>query len=609
MRISVLRHTLRLFGLGLLAAATLNASAQGLGDGRDLLTNRIIVKYRDGKGLASMSEALRLAGIALKERGFNRAGAELWRMERLMTLTEAKRVAADVASKDSNVLYAEPDLVMAPTMVLNDTRASEQWDLYDNTVGLRTPAAWDKTNGSGVKVAVLDTGYRPHADLNANIVGGYDFVSDPTMANDGGGRDANAQDAGDGVAAGGCGGGYPAQTQNSSWHGTHVSGTIAAVGNNAAGVAGVAWGAKVVPVRVLGKCGGYTSDIADAIVWAAGGTVSGVPANPNPAKVINLSLGGSGACGRTFQDAINTARGLGAVVVVAAGNSNTDVSTSSPANCSGVIAVAATGRTGGRAYYSNYGSLVTVAAPGGDMSTGTNNGILSTLNAGTSAPGADTFSYYQGTSMATPHVSGVAALMFAKNPALTPDALTAALKSSARAFPATCSQCGAGLVDANAAVLAVSGTTTTPTPSPTPAPTPTPTPTPTPAPVTGALTREAEPNNSIAQANVVSAATTVGGAISAASDSDFFSITIPVGKKLSTTLTGNAATANYDLQIMLPTGQMLVASQNSAGLADRIDVVNMGNVGVAIVARVVYASGPTGDTNGAYSLKVEFNAR
>src|SRR5690606_7514122 len=133
--------------------------------------------------------------------------------------------------------------------------------------------------------------------------------------------------------AGECGGGYPPQDSGSSWHGTHVAGTIAAVTNNGIGVAGVAYNAKVVPVRVLGKCGGLTSDIADAIVWASGGSVTGVPSNPYPADVINMSLGGGGSCSSTTQAAINTARSNGTVVVVAAGNENTNASNSNPANC------------------------------------------------------------------------------------------------------------------------------------------------------------------------------------------------------------------------------------------------------------------------------------
>lgn len=308
-------------------------------------------------------------------------------------------------------------------------------------------------------VAVIDTGYRAHADLVANLLPGYDMISDLEVAQDGNGRDSDATDVGDYAPAGACGVGQPAR--NSSWHGTHVAGTIAAATNNGIGVAGVAYNSKIVPVRVLGRCGGYTSDIADGMIWAAGGSVSGVPANANPAKVLNLSLGGSGACSATQQGAVNAARNLGATVVVAAGNSNTNASNSSPANCIGVVTVAATNRAGARSYYSNYGAVVDIAAPGGETST-TANGILSTLNSGSTTPGSDNYAFYQGTSMATPHVAGAAALMYAVKPSITPDEVESILKSSARAFPGTCSQCGSGIVDATAAVVAAQGGTPPP---------------------------------------------------------------------------------------------------------------------------------------------------
>jgi serine protease len=209
---------------------------------------------------------------------------------------------------------------------------------------------------------------------------------------------------------------------------------------------------------VLGRCGGYTSDIADGIVWASGGTVSGVPANANPAKIISMSLGGGGSCGTTTQNAINSARSRGTVVIVAAGNEGVNASNSSPANCSGVITIAAVTRAGGRTFYSNFGSVVDLAAPGGDASSSAPaNNILSTLNAGATAPGADSYAGYAGTSMATPHVSAVAALMLQVNPALTPDQIESILKSTSRAFPATCSQCGSGIVNAAAAVAAAPG--------------------------------------------------------------------------------------------------------------------------------------------------------
>lgn len=356
---------------------------------------------------------------------------------------------------DPDVAYVEPDRMMTIKLVPNDTYWSYQWDYYEATAGMNLPAAWDIATGSGVVVAVLDTGITPHSDLAGQALAGYDFISDATAARDGNGRDSNPNDEGDWFAANECGVSY---SSNSSWHGTHVAGTIGAVANNGKGIAGVAFGARILPVRVLGKCGGAISDIADAIVWASGGSVSGVPANPNPAKVINMSLGGGGACGTTFQNAINSARSRGTTVVVAAGNENQNASNSSPANCSGVVAVAALDRQGNRASYSNFGTTVDVAAPGGETASSGYDGILSTLNSGTTTQSTENYVFYQGTSMATPHVAGLVALMLSKSPSLTPDQVESTLKASARAIPGSCSGgCGAGLVDAGATLSALAG--------------------------------------------------------------------------------------------------------------------------------------------------------
>ena len=427
---------------------------------------RVIVKYADAPLVGALgapvsgllSSVQTTLGVQLEPMRTLAIGAQLVGVEgRRLTDAELAGLARTIAAQPG-VEFAEPDLLLQRQFTPNDSNYSSQWHYFEATGGLNLPDAWDTTDGSGTIVAVLDTGYRPHADLNANIVGGYDMIGDTFVSNDGNGRDSDARDPGDAVTAGECGGGEPAQDQGSSWHGTHVAGTIAAVTNNNTGVAGVAFGAKVVPVRVLGKCGGYTSDIADGIVWAAGGTVSGVPANANPAQVLNLSLGGGGACSSTSQNAINTARSLGATVVVAAGNSNVNASNANPANCSGVVTVAATNRNGGRAYYSNFGNVVDVAAPGGDIRASSSNGVLSTLNAGQGGPGADNYAYYQGTSMATPHVAGVAAMLYAVDPDITPDQVESTLASTTRSFPATCSGCGTGIVDAAAAVAAASGT-------------------------------------------------------------------------------------------------------------------------------------------------------
>ncbi len=250
-----------------------------------------------------------------------------------------------------DVEYAEPDQLFEHTLVPNDPLYSQQWH-YFGAYGINLPAAWDITTGSSsVVVAVIDTGITNHADLSGKTVPGYDFISNTFVANDGGGRDSNPSDPGDWTLYGECYSGSPAR--NSSWHGTHVAGTVGANTNNSTGVAGVSWGAKILPVRVLGKCGGYLSDIADGMRWSAGLPVAGVPANANPAKVLNLSLGGYGACGTTYQSAIDAIVAAGSTVVVSAGNSNDYATYYRPANCNGVITVGATDDDGYLSSYSN----------------------------------------------------------------------------------------------------------------------------------------------------------------------------------------------------------------------------------------------------------------
>jgi serine protease len=549
-------------------------------------TDRLIVQYRAGTAGATRADRPVLAALqaAANQRGVqfgvlrrNAFGALVLKLDRRLDAAEAAVLAREVAAADADIEFAEPDRMMRIQLTPNDSRYLDQWHYYEATAGLNLPPAWDKSTGTGVRVAVLDTGYRPHADLAANLVGGYDFIGDTFVSNDGNGRDSDASDPGDAVAAGECGAGDPASS--SSWHGTHVAGTIAAVTNNASGVAGVAFGAKVVPVRVLGKCGGYTSDIADAIVWASGGTVAGVPANANPAKVINMSLGGGGACDTTTQNAINSARSRGSVVVVAAGNSNANASNYSPASCAGVISVAATNRSGGRAYYSNYGTVVDVAAPGGDVRSSSTNGVLSTLNSGSGAPGADSLAWYQGTSMATPHVAGVVALMLSANPALTPDDVETRLKGSTRPFPATCSQCGTGLVDALAAVNAATGGGGGGTDSP---------------------VAEVESNNSRSTAQLVSPnPALVSGRIASSTDTDYYRVSLAAGKTLTSTLTP-PATADYDLYIYNSAGTQIASSTNGTGAVDAASVRNSGSSAATVYIRVRYYSGGSGN----YTLRL-----
>jgi len=434
---------------------------------------RFIVKFRNGSAPVASTTALasslksaaaglassRGSALGLQEIRKLAVGPTLVRTDRALDAAEAELLMRKLAD-DPNVEYVEVDQLMRATLTPNDVRLSEQWGFGTSNASINVRPAWDKATGTGVVVAVIDTGITNHADLNANILPGYDFISDAAMARDGGGRDNNPNDEGDWYAANECGAGYPAA--GSSWHGTHVAGTIAAVTNNSTGVAGTAYNAKVVPVRVLGKCGGYTSDIADAIVWASGGTVSGVPANANPAEVINMSLGGGGSCSTTYQNAINGAVSRGTTVVVAAGNSNTNVSSSVPANCANVIAVAATTSAGARASFSNYGAGIDISAPGQN--------ILSTLNTGTSTPDSASYASYSGTSMAAPHVAGVVALMqsVASSP-LSPAQVESIIKSTASALPGSCSGgCGAGIIDADAAVVAALGGDPGPEPGPGP---------------------------------------------------------------------------------------------------------------------------------------------
>ncbi|MFE2644119.1 S8 family serine peptidase [Streptomyces nigra] len=427
---------------------------------------RLIVGYESGAAEAKSDKAAK-ADAAAKGK---KAGEDLGFARRLGSGAALVDLGDDVTTKDvgdvvaayqadPQVAYVVPDRLNKPQATPNDTEYAKQWDLFEATAGMRVPGAWDVATGTGVTVAVIDTGYVSHSDLAANIVAGYDFISDATVANDGNGRDSNPADPGDWTAANECQSGDPAY--GSSWHGTHVAGTIAAVTGNSKGVAGIAHGAKVSPLRVLGKCGGYDSDIIDAITWASGGTVSGVPANANVAKVINMSLGGGGSCTTATQSAINAAVSRGTTVVVAAGNSNANAANYSPASCANVISVAAADRQGNRSYYSNYGTVVDIAAPGGETNSVTADGILSTLNSGAQGPSGENYAYYQGTSMAAPHIAGLAALMKSANASLTPAQIESAIKTNARTLPGTCSGgCGAGLADATKTVQAVSGGST-----------------------------------------------------------------------------------------------------------------------------------------------------
>ncbi|MCZ8116273.1 S8 family serine peptidase [Silanimonas sp.] len=418
-----------------------------------------IVKFRDGTAqranAAMVARSLQGANAVMAKssrgaaglRHFRRMslGADVIRASRALSSAEAVQAMQQLAAMPG-VEYVEPDLIMHPALTPNDTRYNEQWGFFDADAGIRANTAWDVATGTGIIVAVLDTGQATHSDITGNLVAGYDFITSTTVSGDGNGRDSDPSDPGD--FSGG---------QNSSWHGTHVAGTVAARTNNGAGVAGTAFNAKVMPVRVLGRGGGSTSDIADAIIWASGGTVSGVPtlSASQKAHVINMSLGGSGSCGTTTQNAINGAVSRGTTVVVAAGNSNANASGFTPASCANVINVASVTSASARSSFSNYGTLIDVSAPGSS--------ILSTLNAGTTTPGAESYASYSGTSMASPHVAGTVALVQSRRLALglplyTPAEVESLLKTTAYALAGACSGgCGAGIIDAKRAVDAAGG--------------------------------------------------------------------------------------------------------------------------------------------------------
>ncbi len=444
-------------------------------------------------------------GLPLRETG-EAGNAALMKFQRPMkgrSLEDAMRrvrLHPDVAWVEPNV-FVKPMQAVTP----NDTSFGRQWHLQEpgpgNLAALNLPNAWSLTTGNTVPpvvVAVVDGGVRfDHPDfaaLGGRLLPGYDLVSDVDVANDGGGRDPDASDPGDWVTQtesndpqslfyqcswdGVSPAPYPAQ--NSSWHGTFIAGQIAAATNNSAGVAGVNWGARILPVRVAGKCGALVSDLLDGVRWAAGLSLTGVPDNPHPARLINLSFGGDAACSRAYRETIKAVTDAGALVVVAAGNGGGALKR--PADCPDVMAVAAVRQDGAKTNYSNFGPQVALVAPGGSGFAGDPTNIYSTDNPGLTAPvayrdlpdPADHYGYKQGTSFAVPQAVGVASLMLSINNALTPSALIERMKLGARphtvepglafcALPTsgacncTTSTCGAGLLDAAASVQLATG--------------------------------------------------------------------------------------------------------------------------------------------------------
>lgn len=385
-----------------------------------------------------------------------------------------------------DVAWVEPDVLvprLGAPVTPSDTLFPQQWHLQTpdlvNLTGLNLPPAWGdttgSTSGSTAVVAVVDSGIRAgHPDLAGKLLPGYDLVSELAVSNDGDGRDPDPSDPGDWV--------HPADLanplfagcdlSNSTWHGTFIAGQIAAATDNAQGVAGLNWGAKVLPVRVSGKCGAHLSDLLDGLRWAAGLPVSGLPINPNPARVINLSFGGDSACTPGYQTTIDAVTNAGALIVVAAGNSNTTLTR--PADCRRVMTVASVRKDGAKADYSSFGTRVALAAPGGSTDAGPSTLLYSTDNSGTTTPGVDMYGYKQGTSFAAPQAAGIASLMLAVNPFLSPRQLIERMKAGARPHVVTglaacgtpgagavcnctTTTCGAGLLDANTSVQLATG--------------------------------------------------------------------------------------------------------------------------------------------------------
>ena len=385
------------------------------------------------------------------------------------------RLHPDVQSVTPNVRVRHAQATAAPS----DPLFIQQWHLQSPAVSvaaINLPGAWARDAGSAsVTVAVVDSGVRfEHPDLAGKLWPGYDFVSEVEFANDGNGRDADASDPGDWVTVAesrtalfrGC------DVIDSSWHGTAIAGQIAATLSNAVGGVGVHSGARVLPVRVAGKCGAVLSDLLDGVRWASGLPVTGVPTNPNPARVINLSYGGDGACGDAYQSTVDDITAAGALLVVAAGNAG--VPLTRPADCQGVLAVTAVRGDGAKASYASYGPQVGLAAPGGSGQAGAEDaGLLTTRNSGTREPGLSSYGTLTGTSFSAPLAAGVAGWVLSLRPQLEPAALSTVLRGAVRphvshaALPqcqaAVVSQgvcnctpqtCGSGLLDAGLAVSA-----------------------------------------------------------------------------------------------------------------------------------------------------------
>lgn len=466
-------NTASVLALALLILPLPNSAAPMRAKRLEPVAARLIVKFREAprKHTSDLAAPQRVAAMSLQTgvgmqivRPLS-GGAQLVGVDRPMAPAELRAMAQKL-SHQPGIEYADPDVRLYPQLAPNDPAFGRQYYFKDAAVepgAINAPPAWTTTTGStDTVIAILDTGIRPeHIDIAGRLVPGYDFISaNPEGgffdANDGDGRDSDPADPGDGVAGSACGPGDPQTRQASSWHGTRVTSLIGAITNNGLGMASANWNAQILPVRVLGRCGAYLSDVIDATSWAAGLPVPGVPPNPNPARIINLSFAAFSVCTQSTQAAVDAVTAAGALIVAAAGNGFENALRNTPANCAGVLPIAATSRNGGLAPFSNFGPKVGLSAPGV--------GVLTATNTGTQGPVANgsTYNTATGTSFSSPLVAGVASLMLSLNPDLAPQQLVATLRASARAFPpiigrARCNNltCGAGLLDAAAAVNAV----------------------------------------------------------------------------------------------------------------------------------------------------------
>lgn len=462
-------------------------------------TDQIIVKWRNSakatlsaSGVQRASKLSTNAGRAIRHKRRSTPNTDVFQLDRFMSGAELQSVL-DRLNADPDVEFAVADKRRHIQQIPSDPLAVDQWYFLSvQPAATRTDQAWDITTGDETTVvAVLDSGVLPdHPELVGKLELGYDFVSNPLVANDGDGPDSDPTDPGDWIEAADRNNQVFSNCANtvSSWHGTRVSSLIGASSNDGAGLAGAGWETRILPVRVLGKCGGLDSDIIDGMRWAAGLPVDGVPDNPKPAKIINMSLGGDDDCSAAYQSAVDEIIAQGSLIVASVGNEGIPVS--SPANCSGVLGVTGIRHIGTKVGFSNLGPGADIAAPGGNClnlppftdAAPCVFSILVALNSGTTVPLVNTYSDgvvqpNVGTSFAAPLVSGAAALMHAVNPQLTPSQFTTLLQESAMPFPTsstetnricrvpttfiqneecicTTTTCGAGMLNTFAAVTA-----------------------------------------------------------------------------------------------------------------------------------------------------------